>query len=49
MKVGLKISNPPDETINDIQSEEKLEEIISAIHDKMKQRYISNTVTTLNV
>ena len=34
MKVGLKISNPPDETINDIQTEEKLDEIISANIDE---------------
>ena len=34
MKVDLKILNLPDETINDIQTEGELEEIISAMHDK---------------
>ena len=34
MKVDLKTLNLPDETINDIQTEGELEEIISAMHDK---------------
>ena len=38
MKVDLKILNLPDETINDIQTEGELEEIVSAMMTKMKQR-----------
>ena len=33
MKVGLKTSNVPNETINEIQTEEELEKIISSMHD----------------
>ena len=36
MKVGLTTLDLPDETINDIQNEGELEEIISAMHDKNK-------------
>ena len=46
MKVGLKTSNLPDETINDIQTEEELEEIISATNDEnettMQQQQSNN-------
>ena len=37
MKVGLTTLDLPDETINDIQTEGELEEIISAMHETMKQ------------
>lgn len=34
IKVGSKTSNLPDETINNIQTEEELKEIISSGHDE---------------
>ena len=33
LKEGLKTSNLPDKAIKDIQTEEELQEIISAVHD----------------
>ena len=33
LKVGLKTSNLPDKAIKDIQTEEELQEIVSAVHD----------------
>ena len=34
MKMGLKTSNLPDETISDIETEQELEKIISVMHDE---------------